>query len=112
MGSRHPSRLYRLGFLWPLYLGIGLIANSVVRCRDSLLLSLRTESGSPALWLAPGGPQSVIMRESIPRQVDKKSGVPKEEKRGSGALEEEIEVWNSQGGGKDKHRFFLHISWS
>ena len=39
-----------------------------------------------------------------------KSGVPKEEKRGSGALEGEIEVWNSQGGGKDKHRFFsLHF---
>ena len=36
------------------------------------------------------------MRESIPRQVDKKSGVP-EEDRG---------VWNSQGGGKDKHFFF------
>ena len=53
------------------------------------------------------------MRESIPRQVDKKSGVPKEEKRGSGALEEEIEVWNSQGGGKDKHFFpttFLSLS--
>ena len=32
------------------------------------------------------------MRESIPRQVDKKPGVPKEE-RG---------VWNSQGEGKDK----------
>ena len=50
------------------------------------------------------------MRESIPRQVDKKSKVPKEEKRGSGALEGEIEVWNSQGGRKDKHRFFsLHF---
>ena len=52
----------------------------------------------------------MIMRESVPRQVDKKSGVPKEEKRGSGALEVEIEVWNSQGGGKDKHHFFLYIS--
>ena len=36
------------------------------------------------------------VRESVPRQVDKKSGVPKEE-RG---------VWDSQGGGKDKHLFF------
>ena len=36
------------------------------------------------------------MRESIPRQVDKKSGVP-EEDRG---------VWNSQGGGKGKLFFF------
>ena len=36
------------------------------------------------------------MRESICRQVDKKSWVLKEEKG----------VWNSQGGGKDKHFFF------
>ena len=36
------------------------------------------------------------MRESIPRQVDKKSRVP-EEDRG---------VWNSQGGGKGKCLFF------
>ena len=34
--------------------------------------------------------------ESVPRQVDKKSGVSEEE-RG---------VWDSQGGGKDKHLFF------
>ena len=34
--------------------------------------------------------------ESVPRQVDKKSRVPEEE-RG---------VWDSQGGGKDKHLFF------
>ena len=46
------------------------------------------------------------MRESIPRQVDKKSGVPKEEK-GVWTLKEEIGVWSSQGGGKDKC-FFLH----
>ena len=39
----------------------------------------------------------LMLRESIPRQVDKKSGVPEEE-RG---------VWNSQRGGKDK-LFFLH----
>ena len=26
-----------------------------------------------------------------------------------GVLEEEIEVWNSQGGGKDKHLFFLFV---
>ena len=37
------------------------------------------------------------MRESIPRQVDKKSGVPEEEKG----------VWGSQGGEKDKLLFFL-----
>ena len=40
-----------------------------------------------------------ILRESIPRQVDKKFGVPKEE-RG---------IWGSQVGGKDKCLFFsLH----
>ena len=51
-----------------------------------------------------------ILKESVTRQVDKKSGVPKEEKRVSGALEGEIEVWNSQGGGKDKHLFsFLSL---
>ena len=45
------------------------------------------------------------MRESIPRQIDKKSEAPRRRK-GSGALKEEIGVWNSQGGGKDKHPFF------
>ena len=48
---------------------------------------------------------SVLLRESIPRQVDK-SGGPRGE-RGSGVLEEEIGVWNSQGGGKDKLIFPL-----
>ena len=38
------------------------------------------------------------MRESIPRQIDKKSRVPKE--RG---------VWNSQGGRKDKLFLSLYI---
>ena len=45
------------------------------------------------------------VRESIPRQVDKKFRFPGEE-RGSGALEEERRVWNSQGGEKDKRLFF------
>ena len=39
----------------------------------------------------------MVMRESIPRQVDKKSRVP----------EEKIGVWSIQGGEKDKHFFFL-----
>ena len=38
----------------------------------------------------------MVMRESIPRQVDKKSRVP----------EEKIGVWSIQGGEKDKHFFF------
>ena len=46
------------------------------------------------------------MRESVPRQVDKKSRVPEEEREGSGALEEEIRVWNFQGGKKGKGLFF------
>ena len=55
------------------------------------------------------------MRESVPRQVDKKSRGPQgregglgllRRREGSGVLEEEIEVWNSQGGGKDKYLFF------
>jgi len=50
----------------------------------------------------------VLLRESVPRQVDKNSGVPKEE-RWVWALKEEIGVWNSQGGGKDKHLFSLYI---
>ena len=37
------------------------------------------------------------VKESISRQVDKKTGVPKEEKG----------VWGSQGGGKDKWFFFF-----
>ena len=45
------------------------------------------------------------MRESIPRQVDKKSRVPEEEKVMSGVLEEEIRVWNFQEG-KNKLFFF------
>ena len=43
------------------------------------------------------------IRESIPRQVDKKFGGPRRE--GSGALEAQIGVWNFQRGGKDKHHF-------
>ena len=46
------------------------------------------------------------MRESIPRQVDKKSGIPKEEKV-IWAHEAEVGFWNSQGGGKDKLFFSL-----
>ena len=45
------------------------------------------------------------LRESIPRQFDKKSRVP-EEKKGSEALEKEKCVWASQGE-KDKCSF-LH----
>ena len=52
---------------------------------------------SPRPWAAFWSADCVLLRESIPRQVDKKSGVP----------EVEIGVWNSQGGGKDKHCFFF-----
>ena len=49
----------------------------------------------------------LIRKESIPRQVDRKSGDPQGES--SGVLEEERGVWNSQGGGKDKLLFPLYI---
>ena len=48
------------------------------------------------------------LRESIPRQVDKKSRVPEEEKVMSGVLEEEIGVWNFQEGKNKLFFFFLH----
>ena len=48
----------------------------------------------------------LLMRESVPRQVDKKSGVPKEEKG----------IWGSQGGDRGlefsrrrKGHFFSYI---
>ena len=41
----------------------------------------------------------MMVRESIPGQVDKKSGVPEEEKG----------VWNFQGGGKDKCLLFFSL---
>ena len=50
----------------------------------------------------------LYLRESVPRQVDKKSGVPEEEK-GSGTLKAEIGVWNSQEGGKNKLFFFFRL---
>ena len=43
---------------------------------------------------------TLMLRESIPRQADKKSGVPEEERW----------VWNSQGGGKDKLFFSTFLS--
>ena len=51
----------------------------------------------------------LLVRESIPRQVDKK---PRRRRKGSGALKEEIGVWNSQRGGKDKRFSFFYIHWS
>ena len=59
-------------------------------------------------YLCPG--QTLLMWESIPRQVDKKSGVPEEEKG----------VWGSQGGNRglefSRRRkgqiIFFYISWS
>ena len=54
----------------------------------------------------------VLVRESIPRQVEEKSRSPRR-REGSGALKADIRVWNSQGGGKDKRLFsstFLSLS--
>ena len=50
--------------------------------------------------LKPSLPVGLIMRESIPRQVDKKSGVPEEEKG----------VPNAQGGERDKLSFYIALS--
>ena len=49
--------------------------------------------------------EGMAMTESIPRQPDKKSRAPEE--KGSGALKDEIGVWNSQGGGKNKLFFYI-----
>ena len=46
-----------------------------------------------------------LLRKSIPRQADKKYGSP----QGERVLEEEIGVWNSQGGGKDRRSLFLFL---
>ena len=54
--------------------------------------------------------QVIWLKESVPRQVDKKSGVLRKTE-GPETLEEEIGVWNSQGGGKDK-RLFLFFFFS
>ena len=45
-------------------------------------------------------------RESIARQIDKKSGLPKEEK-GLWILEDEIRLWNSPEGEKGKDVYLL-----
>ena len=50
-----------------------------------------------------------VLRESIPRQVEKKSGLQRMRK-GSGVLKVEIGVWGSQGEGKDKLFFFFSLS--
>ena len=49
---------------------------------------------------------SLQLRQSISRQVDKNSGVSLRRRKGSGVLEEEIRVWGSPGGEKDKLFFF------
>ena len=76
-----------------------------MQCRAS---GSKAQAGTGAHWPPdaphPGGcrvqqGQLVLLRELIPRQVDKKPGVPEEE-RG---------VWNSLRGGKDKCLFSLYI---
>ena len=51
----------------------------------------------------------LLVRESLPRQVDKSLGSLRRRRKESGVLKEEIGVWNSQGGGKDEHVFSLHF---
>ena len=52
-------------------------------------------------------PNHLILRESIARQVDKKSRGPQGRERGLGLSKWKLGVWNSQGGEKDK----LFHSW-
>ena len=51
----------------------------------------------------------VVLRESIPRQVDKKSGVPEEEK-GVPSSQGGDRVWSSQGEEKDMLFFYIALS--
>ena len=46
----------------------------------------------------------MLLRESVPRQVDKKKST---RRKGFAVLNEELGVWNSQGEGNDKLLFFL-----
>ena len=46
----------------------------------------------------------MLLRESVPRQVDKKKST---RRKGSSVLNEELGVRNSQGEGNDKLLFFL-----
>ena len=71
------------------------------------------------IWLwVPGSSvhgisQARTLRESIPRQIDKKFRVPKKEERGLGLWKWRLGVWNSQEGEKDKRFFpsaFLSLS--
>ena len=49
------------------------------------------------------------VRESIPRQIDKKSRVPRKRKGVWGSRNGDLGVWNSQGGEKDKLFFFFPL---
>ena len=66
---------------------------------------LWNKNNDPFPWQHNSPKRKGGIRDSIPRQVDKRRRVPKE--RGSGVPDENIGVWNSQGGGKDKLFFFF-----
>ena len=68
---------------------------------------LWNKNNDPFPWQHNSPKRKGGVRESIPRQVDKRPRVPKE--RGPGVPDEKTGVWNSQGGGKDKLFFLLYI---
>jgi len=91
---------------------LSLVSRSLCCCVHALSLSLSPwpvyqQTHWTMTWVPEEGgwlvstKQVILLKESVPMQVDKKSRVSEEE-RGSGALKEEIGVWNFQGGGKDK----------
>ena len=64
-------------------------------CLRLVIRNLRSRRNGPVIFLTLAEFSGPCVRESIPRQVDKKLGVTREEKG----------VWNSQRERKDKHRF-------
>ena len=69
-------------------------------CLRLVIRNLRSRRNGPVIFLTLAEFSGPCVRESIPRQVDKKLGVTREEKG----------VWNSQRERKDKHRFCFFFS--
>ena len=66
-------------------------------CFRIVIRNLKSRHNSSLIFLTLAKFRGLCVRESIPRQVDKKSGVTREEKG----------VWNSQREIMDKHLFFF-----
>ena len=68
-------------------------------CFRIVIRNLKSRHNSSLIFLTLAKFRGLCVRESIPRQVDKKSGVTREEKG----------VWNSQRERMDKHLFFFFL---